>query len=89
MGREIQVIKKQCFREYSGGEFSFEEGSVLESIEDEAFYAAKFRSIAIPSTVVKIGKDCFRNCELSRITFEPGSRLNVFPEGMFLYDDRV
>ncbi|MDD3478223.1 MAG: leucine-rich repeat domain-containing protein, partial [Candidatus Izemoplasmatales bacterium] len=67
--------------------FTFEKGSVLQSIGAEAFsYSKKLRSFVIPSTVTSIGMLAFRHCDaLTSISFEPGSMLTVIGHGAFSY----
>jgi hypothetical protein len=56
-------------------------------MEDSAVSScSSLRSICIPSSVEKLGKDCFSLCEsLSTVTFESGSKLSSIEEFAFAY----
>jgi hypothetical protein len=63
---------------------TFESGSRLERIEEHAFSGSGLKSILIPSSVVVLGKESFRECKsLESVTFESGSRLERIEEFAF------
>jgi hypothetical protein len=63
---------------------TFESGSRLERIEEQAFCESGLKSIWIPSSVVVLGKSSFRDCKsLESVTFESGSRLERIEESAF------
>jgi hypothetical protein len=63
---------------------TFERGSRLERIKEDAFCASGLRSILIPSSVIVLGKESFCVCKsLESVTFENGSRLELIEESGF------
>jgi hypothetical protein len=81
----------------------FETGSRLERIKDSAFSGSGLKSIVIPSSVLVLGIESFRDCSsLESVSFETGSRLEriekwafarsgltsvVIPNGVSFVDD--
>jgi hypothetical protein len=61
---------------------TFEAGSKLSHIESAAFaLCSSLSSICIPSSVELLCAKCFGGCgALSRVIFEPGSKLSSVPE---------
>ena len=64
---------------------TFAEGSILETIEESAFYYCKFlSSITIPASVTSIGKQAFNQCsKLATVTFAEGSKLGTIGQQAF------
>ncbi|MCQ4796412.1 leucine-rich repeat domain-containing protein [Anaerofustis stercorihominis] len=70
---------------FSGIEnITFEEGSKLKTISEQAFFNSKLKSIRIPRSVETISRNAFFLCEdLNSCTFEPGSALKTIGEYVF------
>lgn len=86
--KHVRTLGKWCFSRHRSERFYFEEGSVLETIEEGAFYQSNFVEIEIPSTVVAVKRNCFAGrdqsvSKLKKIHFRAPSRLAMFAEEMF------
>ena len=66
---------------------TFEEGSILNSIDNETFSGCtSLTNITIPNSITSIGTSAFQYCSsLSSIIFEEGSILNSISDGAFAY----
>lgn len=85
IGKQVTQISKMAFYKANIAEVIFEEGSVLESIGDEAFKGSSFTSIRLPASIKSIGKGAFYSCSsLSSVQFEEGSRLEVIGAEAFV-----
>ena len=64
---------------------TFAEGSILETIEESAFYYCRLlSSITIPASVTSIGKQAFNQCsKLATVTFAEGSKLGTIGQQAF------
>jgi hypothetical protein len=63
---------------------TFDGGSRLEQIAEEAFEGSGLKSIQIPSSVIVLGPSCFSGCpSLGSVTFEIETRLERIDESMF------
>jgi hypothetical protein len=63
---------------------TFEAGSVLQEIRENAFAGSGLKSIVIPALVYVIGEGAFRECEtLASMTFEAESNLRTIGDSAF------
>jgi hypothetical protein len=82
--KECEMIGDRCFSKCkSVNEVVFEEGSRLQSIGARAFYDCGIKSIAIPSGVEVIGKQCFDSSKLCSMSFGKDSRLKLIENQAF------
>lgn len=63
----VRTIKAGCFKHCAIYGITFEENSVLEEIEDEAFYGFGLRMFRLPSSLKKIGNSAFEGSYLTAI----------------------
>lgn len=87
IGKQVTRISgKKAFYRANIAELIFEEGSVCESISDEAFKKSSFTSIRLPASIKSIGQGAFLSCpNLSSVQFEEGSRLEVIGAEAFAW----
>jgi hypothetical protein len=85
--KEVEVIGEGCVWTRYGEdlrEVIFETESRLRRIEKGAFALTRLKAIIIPSSVEKIGTECFsKSGSLSEVTFEPKSRLKEIQSSAF------
>jgi hypothetical protein len=81
----VQIICDGCFRDCQKlTEATFEDGSQLRVIGNQAFCCSGLRAICIPASVQIICDGCFRDCKnLERITFENDSLLREIEKNAF------
>jgi hypothetical protein len=85
---QIEVIGCNAFARSESRNVQFESGSRLREIEREAFFCAKLKQFAVPSSVEIIGDQCFKFCSrMEIITFEEVSRLKKIGKKAFAYCD--
>ncbi len=87
IGKSVTRISEKAFSYKTNiAEVIFEEGSVCETIGDEAFHGSSFSSIRLPASIKSIGEGAFSDCtNLSSVQFEEGSRLEVIGSEAFAW----
>jgi hypothetical protein len=79
------IIQRSLFQYYEPLQLmTFEFGSLLESVETNAFWLSNLKMILIPASVKVLCKSCFHFCHsLRNVTFECGSRLERIENNAF------
>ena len=79
--RNVTIIGHGCFKKCTNLEsVTFENGSELKKIGEEAFYETNINKITIPKSVKLIGKNCFKSYtdpKTIKIKDEPKSQKGV------------
>ena len=83
--RNVTIIGHGCFKKCTNLEsVTFENGSELKKIGEEAFYETNINKITIPKSVNLIEDRCFKKCnKLESVAFELGSELKKIGEEAF------
>jgi hypothetical protein len=81
----VEILGGWCFSECRLlSSVTFESGSKLSRIEQQAFNQTGLIEIILPSSVEILGARCFSECvSLSSVTFERGSRLREVGQDAF------
>jgi len=85
---KVQFLKDNAFSGTNNLEkITFEGGSQLEEISNEAFYGSKLQSIILPKSVLVIGNAAFRFTPIKTFTFEENSELASIGDYAFRSSD--
>lgn len=82
---EITVIHEEAFKNVKSiQKITFSSNSILNEIQNEAFYSSSIQSIVIPKSVKKIGDSVFAYCDnLKTVDFEENSELSYIGVSAF------
>lgn len=82
--KSVTTIEEYAFEETGDLTIIFEEGSLLQTIGQKAFYRSGIKQIAIPKSVTTIGEYAFEDTpNLQTVIFEENSALEIINKGLF------
>ena len=82
----VELLSEYCFGYNNIREISFEPGSNLKKIDNNAFRSNILTNVQIPGSVVRIGRFAFISNKLNNVTFEKPSSINTIESEAFNFN---